>query len=91
MSTHTAKQTVTAERMDVDYRLTPSARRTLTEAQITLAQTGGMTGALIARATNAMMGAGALRFALRTVAAEAEQLQRTARPRLPCPQNRRAA
>jgi hypothetical protein len=78
-------------RFDVDYRLTPAARRTLIEAQITLAQTGGMTGALIARATNAMLGAGALRFALRTVAGEAEQLQRTARPKLPVPHDRRAA
>jgi hypothetical protein len=78
-------------RFDVDYRLTPAPGRTLIEAQITLAQTGGMTGALIARATNAMLGAGALRFALRTVAGEAEQLQRTAHPKLPVPHDRRAA
>lgn len=76
---------------EVDYRLKPAARRTLIEAQITLAQTGGITGALIARATNAMLGAGALRFALRAIAAEAEQLQRTARLKLASPQNRRAA
>jgi hypothetical protein len=36
-------------------------------------------------------GARALRFALRTVAAETEQLQRTARPGLPATLNRRAA
>jgi hypothetical protein len=78
-------------RFEVDYRLTPAARRTRIEAQITLAQTGGITGALIARATNAMLGAGALRFALRTVAAEAEQLQRSVRPKLPSAQKRRAA
>ena len=78
-------------RFDVDYRLTPVARRTLIEAQIMLAQTGGFTAALIARATNTMLSAGALRFALRAVAAEAEQLQRTAPSRLPSPQSRRAA
>jgi carbon monoxide dehydrogenase subunit G len=78
-------------RFEVDYRLTPAAQRTLIEAMITVAQTGGITGALIARATNTMLGAGALRFALRAVAAEAEQLQRTARTRLPSPQTLRAA
>ena len=66
-------------RLEVDYRLTPALRRTLIEAQITLAQTGGIAGAFIARATNAMLSAGALRFALRKVAAESEQLQQTAR------------
>ena len=78
-------------RFEVDYRLTPAARRTMIEAEITLAQSAGITAALIARATNAMLGAGALRFALRAVAAEAEQLQRTARAELSSPQNRRAA
>jgi hypothetical protein len=68
--------------IDVDYRFTPAARATLIEAQIALAQTGGIAGALIARATDAMLGAGALRFALRTIAAEAEQLQLTARTKL---------
>jgi hypothetical protein len=76
---------------EVDYRLTPAAERTLIEAQITLARTGGITGALLARATNTMLGAGALRFALRGVAAEAEQLQRTTRAEFPSPQTRRAA
>jgi hypothetical protein len=78
-------------RFEVDYRLTPAVRRTLIEAQITLAQTRGITGALMVRATNAMLVAGALRFALRTVAGEAEELQRTARPKLASPQTRRAA
>ena len=78
-------------RFDVDYRLTPGARRTLIEAEITLAQTSGITGAIIARATSAVLDAGALRFALRAIAAEAEQLQRTASHRLPSLQDRRAA
>jgi hypothetical protein len=65
-------------RFDVDYRVTPAARRTLIEAQITLTRTRGITGAIIARATNAILHAGALRVALRAIAAEAEQLQRTA-------------
>ena len=78
-------------RFDVDYRLTPAERQTLIEAEITLAQTRGLTGAVIARATSAILDAGALRFALRAIAAEAEQLQRTARAELSSPQNRRAA
>ena len=78
-------------RFDVDYRLTPAERQTLIEAEITLAQTRGLTGAVIARATSAILDAGALRFALRAIAAEAEQLQRTASHRLPSLQDRRAA
>jgi hypothetical protein len=78
-------------RFDVDYRLSPASRRTLIEAQITLAQAGGITGAIIARATSAVLDAGALRFAMRAIAAESEELQRTARPKLTCPQNQRAA
>ena len=66
-------------RFDVDYRLTPAARRTLIEAQITVAQTKGIAGAIIARATGAILDAGALRLALRAIAIEAEQLQRTER------------
>ncbi len=65
-------------RLAVDYELTPSGRGTLIEAQITLAQARGMTGALASRATNAILGAGALRSALRAIAAEAEQLGRPA-------------
>ena len=78
-------------RFEVDYRLTPAARRTMIEAEITLAQSAGITAALIARATNAMLGAGALRFALRAIAAEAEQLQRTAGHEPSALQERRAA
>ena len=62
-----------------DVRLTPAARRTLIEAQITVAQTKGIAGAIIARATSAILDAGALRLALRAIATEAEQLQRTER------------
>lgn len=62
-------------RLDVDYRLTPAVPGTLIDAQITVTQAGGITGAVVARVTNAMLGAGALRFALRAIAAEAEQLQ----------------
>jgi Polyketide cyclase / dehydrase and lipid transport len=78
-------------RFDVDYRLTPAARRTLIEARITLAQTRGITGAIIARATSAILDAGALRFALRAIAAEAEQLQRRAGRGLPSFVDQRAA
>jgi hypothetical protein len=78
-------------RFEVDYRLAPAGRRTLIEAQITLAQARGITGAIIARATSAILDAGALRFALRAIAAEAEQLQRTSRAELASPQERRAA
>lgn len=63
-------------RLEVDYQLTPSGRGTLIEAQITLTQAAGMTGALASRASNAILGAGALRFALRAIAAEAEKLGR---------------
>jgi hypothetical protein len=65
-------------RLEVDYQLRPSGSGTLVEAQITLAHAAGITGALASRATNAILGAGALRFALRAIAAEAEQLQRAA-------------
>jgi hypothetical protein len=78
-------------RFEVDYRLTPAARRTLIEAQITLARTRGITGAIVARATSAVVDAGALRFALRAIAAEAEQLQLTAGHELSALQERRAA
>lgn len=63
-------------RLEVDYQFTTWGRGTLIEAQITLAQARGMTGALASRASNAILGAGALRFALRAIAAEAEQLGR---------------
>jgi hypothetical protein len=62
-------------RLEVDYRLTPAAPGTLIEAQIRLTRAGGITGVVASRATNAMLGAGALRLALRAIAAEAEQLQ----------------
>jgi len=78
-------------RFDVDYRLTPAERRTLIEAQVALGQTRGITGAIIARATSAILAAGALRFALRAIAAEAEQLQQTADDALPTMRKRRAA
>jgi Polyketide cyclase / dehydrase and lipid transport len=78
-------------RLAVDYQLTPSGRGTLIEAQITLTQAGGMTGALASRATNAILGAGALRFALRAIAAEAEQLQQAGGRELASAQKRRAA
>jgi hypothetical protein len=78
-------------RFDVDYRLTPTARRTLIEAEITLARTRGISGAIVAHATSAILDAGALRFALRAIAAEAEQLQRTAGHKLPSLQDQRAA
>jgi hypothetical protein len=77
-------------RFEVGYRLTPAARWTLIEAQITLARTRGITGAIVARATSAVLDAGALRFALRAIAAEAEQLQRTA-GHVSAVQERRAA
>ena len=78
-------------RLNVDYRLTPAERRTLIEAQVALGQTRGITGAIIARATSAILAAGALRFALRAIAAEAEQLQQTADDALPTMRKRRAA
>ena len=78
-------------RLNVDYRLTPAERQTLIEAEITLAQTRGLTGAVIARATSAILDAGALRFALRAIAAEAEQLQQAAGRELASAQKRRAA
>lgn len=62
-------------RLDVNYRLTPAAPGTLIDAQITLAPAGGITGAVVSRATDAVLSAGALRCALRAIAAEAEQLQ----------------
>ena len=61
--------------LEVDYRLTPAASGTLIDAQITLNQAGGITGAVVSRATDAVLRAGALRCALRAIAAEAEQLQ----------------
>jgi Polyketide cyclase / dehydrase and lipid transport len=61
--------------LEVDYRLTPAASGTLIDAQITLTQAAGITGAVLLRATAAMLSAGALRCALRAIAAEAEQLQ----------------
>jgi uncharacterized protein YndB with AHSA1/START domain len=61
-------------RLEVDYRLTPAVPGTLIDAQITLTNAGGITGAVVSRATNAALGAGALGFALRAIAAEAEQL-----------------
>jgi hypothetical protein len=61
-------------RLEVDYRLTPTAPGTLIDAQIKLTHVGGITGAVVSRATNAALGAGALPFALRAIAAEAEQL-----------------
>jgi len=45
------------------------------DAQITLTQAGGITGAVVSRATDAVLSAGALRYAIRAIAAEAEQLQ----------------
>jgi hypothetical protein len=78
-------------RFEVDYRLTPATRWTQIEAQITLARTRGLTGAIVARATSAVLDAGALRFALRAIAAEAEQLQRTAGHEPSALQERRAA
>ena len=48
---------------------------TLIEARITLTQAEGITGAVVSRATSAVLAAGALRVALRAIAAEAEQLQ----------------
>jgi hypothetical protein len=50
-----------------------------------------MTGALASRATNAILAAGALRFALRAIAAEAEQLGRAAGRERASAQKRRAA
>lgn len=78
-------------RLEVDYQLKPSGCGTLIEAQITLAQAGGMTGTLASRATNVILGAGALRFALRAIAAEAEQLQQAAGHELASARKRRAA
>jgi hypothetical protein len=78
-------------RLEVDYQLTTSGRGTRIEAQITLAQARGMTGALASRATNAILAAGALRFALRAIAAEAEQLGRAAGRERASAQKRRAA
>ena len=77
--------------LEVDYQLTPSDCGTLIEAYITLAQAGGVTGALASRATHAILGAGALRFALRAIAAEAEQLQQAAGHELASAPKRRAA
>jgi hypothetical protein len=62
-------------RLEVDYRLAPAAAGTLIEAQITLTQPEGITGAVVSRATSTVLAAGALRVALRAIAAEAEQLQ----------------
>lgn len=62
-------------RLEVDYRLTPAVPGTLIDAQITLTPAGGITGAVVSRATDAALSAGALRFALRAIAAEAEELQ----------------
>ncbi len=62
-------------RLEVDYRLTPGVAATLIEAEITLTQAEGITGALVSRATSAVLAAGALGAALRAIAAEAEQLQ----------------
>ena len=78
-------------RLEVDYQLTPSFCGTLIEGHITLAQAGGMTGALASRATNAILGAGALRFALRAIAAEAEQLHQAGGHELASAQKPRAA
>jgi carbon monoxide dehydrogenase subunit G len=78
-------------RLKVDYQLTPSGSGTLIEAQITLGQAAGMTGALASRATNAILAAGALRFALRAIIAEAEQLGRAAGHERASAQKRRAA
>lgn len=50
-----------------------------------------MTGALASHATNAILGAGALRFALHAIAAEAEQLQQAGGDQLASAQKRRAA
>jgi hypothetical protein len=62
-------------RLEVDYKLTPAIAGTLIEAQITVTQAEGLTGAVLTRATSAVLAAGALRVALRAIAAEAEQLQ----------------
>jgi Polyketide cyclase / dehydrase and lipid transport len=62
-------------RLEVDYRLAPAVAGTLIEAQITVTQAEGITGAVVSRATSAVLAAGALRVALRAIAAEAEQLQ----------------
>lgn len=67
-------------RLEVDYQLIPTGSETMIEARITPAAAGGMSGALASHATNAILGAGALRFALRAIAAEAEQLQQAAGP-----------
>lgn len=60
--------------LEVDYRLTPAAPGTLIDAQITLTKAGGITGAVVSRATDAVLSAGAVRWALHAIAAEAEQL-----------------
>jgi uncharacterized protein YndB with AHSA1/START domain len=78
-------------RLEVDYRLTPVVPGTLIEAEITLAQARGITGAVVSRATSAVLAAGALRFALRAIAAEAEQLQQASGQDLASRQMRRAA
>ena len=62
-------------RLEVNYRLTPAVAGTLIEAQLTLTQGDGITGAVVTRATSVVLAAGALRAALRAIAAEAEQLQ----------------
>jgi Polyketide cyclase / dehydrase and lipid transport len=77
--------------LEADYQLTPAGRGTLIEAQITLAKAAGMTGALASHATNAILGAGALRFALRAIAAEAERLQQAGGRELASAQERRTA
>jgi hypothetical protein len=78
-------------RLEVDYQLTLAGRGTLIDAQITLTQAAGMTGALAARASNAILGAGALRFALRAIAAEAEQLLQPTGHERACAHKGRAA
>jgi hypothetical protein len=78
-------------RLEVDYELTPSGCGTVIEAEIPLARAEGISGALASHATNAILAAGALRFALRAIAAEAEQLQQTGGHDRACAQKLRAA
>jgi uncharacterized protein YndB with AHSA1/START domain len=58
--------------LDVSYRLRPDGRATRVEAAVSVARGRGLVGIALARATEAMLAAGALRAAVGRIAAELE-------------------
>ncbi len=68
--------------MDIAYQLTPQPSGTSVHASIDLHRAGGLTGALLTRATELLLAGGALSFALRRIATEAEQLKADADPQI---------